>query len=130
MPEPKSAAPAPLRIFCLEDNPLIVFHLEQMIEDLGHVFAGSSESFAGLRDQFSPGGMDVALVDIDLADGATGPAAAKWLAARGVPSLFVTGQDEMAVQHAAVSIGALSKPVTPIALAEALVGVGRYPARS
>jgi hypothetical protein len=47
------ASMAPLRIFCLEDNPLIVFHLEQLIEDLGHVFAGSLESFAALQKQGS-----------------------------------------------------------------------------
>ena len=28
----------PLRIFYLEDNPLIVFHVEAMIEDLGCIF--------------------------------------------------------------------------------------------
>ncbi len=39
---------SPLRIFYLEDNPLIVFHIEAMIEDLGYVFAGSASSFAAL----------------------------------------------------------------------------------
>nr|WP_234835868.1 hypothetical protein [Sinorhizobium meliloti] len=35
---------SPLRIFYLEDNPLIVFHIEAMIEDLGYVFAGSASA--------------------------------------------------------------------------------------
>ncbi|WP_244495128.1 hypothetical protein [Bosea sp. Root483D1] len=64
---------APLRLFYLEDNPLIVFHVEAMIEDIGHVFAGSLSSFAELKASFSKIAMDGALIDIDLADGTTGP---------------------------------------------------------
>lgn len=30
-----------MRIFCLEDNPQIVVHVEQLIEEMGHVFAGA-----------------------------------------------------------------------------------------
>lgn len=80
--------PIPLRVFYLEDNPLIVFHIEAMIEDLGHVFAGSLSSFAELEASFGELAMDCALVDIDLADGATGPEAAEWLLNKGIPSIF------------------------------------------
>lgn len=76
--------PIPLRVFYLEDNPLIVFHIEAMIEDLGHVFAGSLSSFAELKASFSELVMDCALVDIDLADGPTGPEAAEWLMNKGI----------------------------------------------
>lgn len=111
---------APLRVFCLEDNPLIVFHLEQMIEDLGHVFAGALESFDDLLNRAPAIEMDCALVDIDLADGATGPAAAAWLSARGIPSVFVTGQEAIAAQHPDICVGIVPKPITDAALAEAL----------
>lgn len=70
---------APLRIFFVEDNPLIAFHVEAMIEDLGHVFAGAADSFAELAKTVGALEIDGALVDIDLADGRTGPAAAAWL---------------------------------------------------
>ena len=105
-----SHGPPPLRVFCLEDNPLLVFHLEQMIEDLGHEFVGASDSFAALRDA-SPIIMDVALVDIDLADGRTGPAAAAWLRERGVSVGFVTGQAAIAAQYAQISACVLAKPI-------------------
>lgn len=75
---------SPLRIFYLEDNPLIVFHIEAMIEDLGYVFAGSASSFADLVGRIETIEVDGVLVDIDLADGRTGPAAAKWLRQRGI----------------------------------------------
>lgn len=115
----------PLRIFCLEDNPLIVFHLEQIIEDLGHVFAGARESFADLKAGWTTLRMDCALVDIDLADGRTGPEAAAWLTTRHVPIVFVTAQDGIAAKHAGIAAGVVSKPVTPTSIALALHGMPR-----
>jgi CheY-like chemotaxis protein len=102
--------PARLRVLCLEDNPLIAFHLEQMIEDLGHVFHGAMESFTQLRS-LGPGNADVVLVDIDLADGSTGPAAARWLLDRGIPAIFVTGQKDLAALHADAVVATLIKPI-------------------
>lgn len=110
----------PLRIFYLEDNPLIVFHIEAMIEDMGHIFAGSAASFAELRAEFDSLDMDGALVDIDLADGRTGPDAAAWLQERGIASIFVTGQVDVAAEHSGVALGTISKPVLDEALAKNL----------
>jgi DNA-binding LytR/AlgR family response regulator len=110
----------PLRIFYLEDNPLIVFHIEAMIEDLGHVFAGSASSFTELRAEFDTLEIDGALVDIDLADGRTGPDAAAWLQERGIASIFVTGQIELAADHAGAALDTILKPVSVGALAEKL----------
>lgn len=116
---------ASLRIFCLEDNPLIVFHLEQMIEDLGHVFAGAAESFADLQAIWTTLRMDCALVDIDLADGRTGPDAAAWLAHRRVPVIFVTAQEAVAAPYATTAGAVVSKPISPVALATALSSILR-----
>lgn len=110
----------PLRILYVEDNPLIVFHVEAMIEDLGYVFAGSVDSFAELMAGFDAFEIDAALVDIDLADGRTGPAAAAWLQERGIPSIFVTGQVGVAAEYPAVSLGTISKPISAQELAEKL----------
>jgi CheY-like chemotaxis protein len=115
---PTPSSPAALRILYLEDNPLIVFHVEQLVEDLGHVFVGSLDSFALLKDQFDALEFDAALVDIDLADGSTGPDAAAGLHARGVPSIFVTGQEQVAVAHGGVSRAVITKPIAPAELAE------------
>ena len=115
---PPSATP--LRIFCLEDNPLIVFHLEQMIEDLGHVFAGSSASFMELQQRVSTIEMDCALVDIDLADGASGPSAAAWLLSRGIPCAFVTGQEAVAARFPEISVATVGKPINKASLVVAL----------
>lgn len=117
----------PMRILYIEDNPLIVFHIEQMIEDLGHVFVGSIDSFSELQKQYPSLEIDGALIDIDLADGATGPKAAAWLHERGIPSIFVTGQVQVAAGHRDVSLGVVAKPVSPDELGEkiALFSRGR-----
>lgn len=120
MREKVSTSASPMRILYLEDNPLIVFHVEQMIEDLGHVFAGALDSFAELQKQFTSLEMDGALVDIDLADGSTGPQAAAWLHQRGIPTIFVTGQRQVAAEHRDVSLAAITKPIAPAELAEKL----------
>ncbi len=115
----------PLRIFCIEDNPLIVLHLEMMIEDAGHRFAGSAESFASLRAEIEEIAFDLALVDIDLADGRTGGEIAAWLLARGCPSLFVTGQEQVAENYADISLGVIVKPITADLLAAKLSKIQR-----
>lgn len=101
----------PLRIFYLEDNPLIVFHVQSMIEDLGHIFVGSLGSFAELKASIDKLEIDGALIDIDLSDGPTGPAAAELLLKRGIASIFVTGQEQTAAQYASRSLGIISKPI-------------------
>lgn len=114
-------APVPaLRVLCLEDNPLIAFHLEQMIEDIGHVSIGSLESFADLKERAASMEIDCALVDIDLADGPTGPAAVAWLSSRGIPSVFVTGQETIAEAHSKIVVGIVVKPVVETALSAAM----------
>lgn len=101
-----------MRILYLEDNPLLAFHVEQMIEDAGHTSAGSHASFSELKEAFASLQFDAALVDIDLADGPTGPDAAAWLHTRGIPALFVTGQGQVAAQHPDVSLGWIEKPIS------------------
>ena len=107
-----------MRILYLEDNPLLAFHVEQMIEDLGCVSAGSLSSFSELREKFESLEFDAALVDIDLVDGPTGPQAVAWLKKRGIPAIFVTGQTQVAAKHHDISLGYIEKPISPSDFAE------------
>lgn len=115
-----TATDTPLKVVCLEDNPLIVFHLQQMIEDLGHHFVRAFESFCDMREQVEVEHIDCVLIDIDLTDGRTGPDAATWLQERGVPALFVTGQDRLACELSDRVMGIVPKPVSFDALRHAL----------
>ncbi|MBZ9647092.1 response regulator [Sphingobium sp. 3R8] len=116
----RNPAAPPLRLYCVEDNPLIVFHLEQLIEDAGHVFVGSADSFSQLKMDAEVAAIDGVLVDIDLADGRTGPDVAAWLKALGIPSLFVTGQDDVAARYSDIVRGVINKPVATAGFAEKL----------
>ena len=101
-----------LRIFCVEDNVLLVMDLQMMIEDAGHIYAGSAARFDEVQAAFAETEFDLALIDIDLADGRTGGAIAEWLKVRGRPSFFLTGQDQLAEEeYAEVSLGTIAKPV-------------------
>jgi DNA-binding LytR/AlgR family response regulator len=88
-----------------------------MIEDAGHIFAGFADSFAQLKIELDVTGVDGALVDIDLADGRTGPGVVAWLKERDIPCIFVTGQEEVAAQHADLAVAAIIKPVVASDLA-------------
>lgn len=112
MPAQTPSPTPPLRVLCLEDNPLIVMHLEQLIEDCGHIFVAALESFAELEDAFDAMAVDGVLVDIDLADGRTGPDAAAWLRDRQVPALFVTGQEQLAQAFRHLVVGVVPKPLS------------------
>ena len=113
-------ARAPLRIYCVEDNPLIVFHIEHLVEQAGHVLVGFAESFSQLKADPVVKDIDGALVDIDLADGRTGPDAAAWLKRQGIRSIFVTGQQEIAKRYADQAIAVITKPIAAGDFAEKL----------
>jgi CheY-like chemotaxis protein len=101
-----------LRILYVEDNPLIVFHVQALVEDLGHIFAGSFSSFTEIQAaNRSFDDIDGALIDIDLSDGPTGPAVAEWFNHRNIPSIFVTGQEHVAARYKHVSLGIIGKPI-------------------
>lgn len=121
-----TSSPPALRILCLEDNPLIAFHVEQMIEDLGHIPVTTLHSFTELQE-LPDVAADCALIDIDLADGCTGPDAAQWLRQRDIPGIFVTGQKEIAEANASLVVGYLVKPVMMDGLKQVLEQVAVMP---
>lgn len=101
-----------MRVLCVEDNPIILLHVISLLEDLGHEVVASFASFSDLKSGFEHGAADLALMDIDLADGRTGPDAAKWLLDRSIPSIFVTGQEQLALDYKKLAIGSILKPVS------------------
>jgi len=113
-------APRPLSVICVEDNALLATHLQLLIEEAGHRFAGLATSFSEVRVLFEQRHFDLALVDIDLADGRTGGDIAEWLKVRGRATLFITGQDELARAFDHLSLGIIAKPVSERELVDAL----------
>ena len=98
-------------ILIIEDEFLIAAEMEAMIQDLGHKSAGIADTLDAALEKASPD-VDVALVDINLADGATGPLVGERLAAEfGIEVVFVTANPRQLGEGVSGTLGALEKPV-------------------
>lgn len=100
----------PAKVLIVEDEILIGLETEATIQDLGHISVGIAATAAealALAERERP---DIALVDVNLADGATGPTVAAELAGRGVAVVFVTANPRVVEASAGIAVGVLDKP--------------------
>ena len=81
---------SPLSILLVEDEPLIVMMMEDVLDELGHQVAGSADSVVGALAALDGVAFDVAILDLRLRDGPSW-AVADALADRGLPYLLATG---------------------------------------
>jgi CheY-like chemotaxis protein len=84
------AQPARLRVLLVEDESLIAMLVEDLLGQLGCTLAGVVLSIDKALEAIERGGIDLALLDVDLGGEPVYPVA-KALAARGVPFLFMSG---------------------------------------
>jgi DNA-binding response OmpR family regulator len=96
-------------ILIVEDEMLVAFELEAILEDLGHTPIGIAPDLSS-ADSFADQDIDLALVDLNLRDGLTGPEIGKRLSARGVTVLFITANPRLLGEGVAGTIGVLTKP--------------------
>jgi len=103
----------PARIAIVEDEFLIALEMEEVVRDLGHFPVGVADTAEGALDMArSEERIDVALVDVNLADGATGPTVGRRLASEfGIEVVFVTANPAQLGPGVEGTIGALEKPV-------------------
>lgn len=97
------------RILIVEDEMLVAWELGAILEDLGHEVAGIAPDLATAQ-AFVSEPIDLALVDLNLRDGLTGPEIGKMLGAKGVTVLFVTANPRLLGNGVAGAIGVLTKP--------------------
>jgi two-component system, response regulator PdtaR len=105
---PKVITPKILLI--VEDQILLAMGLKGELEDGGYrvlELAVRHQEAIALALEVTP---DLALVNIDLAEGDDGVALARDLKALGIPVLFISGQPARAKLAMAVAIASLSKP--------------------
>jgi len=102
---------APLSVLIVEDEPLIAMMIEDFIEMLGHQLAGSCDSVASALPRVAEGGFDVAILDVNLRDGACWPVADA-LKARGVPFVLASGGHVEPPPAAHADALQLAKPFT------------------
>ncbi len=97
------------RILVVEDEILVALELEATAQDLGHEVVGiaaDTQTALSLADQ-----AEIALVDVNLRDGETGPAIGRRLAQEyGVTVVFVTANPAQLGQGVPGALGVVSKP--------------------
>lgn len=91
---------------------LVAMNLEMILEDLGHDPVGIVPDLAA-AEPFYDTPLDLALVDLNLRDGLTGPQIAERLSNCGVPVLFITANPRMLGDGIAGTIGVITKPTDP-----------------
>lgn len=118
----------PTSILIVEDEFLIALEMEEVIRDLGHAPVGIADDMTSAMERASSE-IDVALVDVNLADGATGPLIGARLAAEyGIQVVFVTANPTQLGSGVSGTLGALEKPVSLTILKQVLdyvIAVGR-----
>ena len=100
-----------MRVLIVEDELVIAIDVEASLTEEGHQIVGiarESETALALGHRLRP---DLALVDIQLVDGETGPEIARHLKDMGVPVLFMTANPDVLPSDMAGALGAVPKPV-------------------
>lgn len=100
-----------LRVMIVEDQALLAMELELVLADCGCDVVGCAMDRDGafaIADRESP---EMALVDVNLLDGMTGPQVAQRLVAdHGTAVIFLTANPEQIPEGFSGALGAVSKP--------------------
>jgi CheY-like chemotaxis protein len=117
----------PLRIAIAEDNWFVAQHLRGELAALGHTVVGVARTAQDLVELVARERPDLALVDIRLADGSDGLAAAREVQTRfDVPAIAATGHLLANEAKAAGLLGLLSKPYTSAGLRAIVEGAADW----
>ena len=103
---------APNRILIVEDEPLIAMMLEDFVDMVGKSVAGTADSVAGALALIEQGGVDAAILDLNLRGGEKSTPVAAALSGRGIPFVFATGGSGDSVDPAYRDRPCLTKPFT------------------
>ncbi|MCJ2185501.1 response regulator [Novosphingobium beihaiensis] len=99
------------KVLIVEDEFLLALQLEDILAGGGHAVVGTAPDLASLDSlDEAP---DVALVDLNLRDGLTGPVAARQLAGQfGARVIYVTANPGQIGTPADTAVGVVQKPFT------------------
>ncbi|OWQ96966.1 hypothetical protein CDQ92_07660 [Sphingopyxis bauzanensis] len=79
------------QVLIVEDDAFIALLLEEFVDILGHQTAAIVDRVGAALERIALGGIDVAVVDVHLANGEMADAIAMALADRAIPFLVATG---------------------------------------
>jgi DNA-binding response OmpR family regulator len=107
------------KILIVEDEIFVALEIEQIVEDAGFqvgAIAADRDTALAAADA-----CDIALVDLNLRDGPTGPSIGMELASRfGVRVIYVTANPAQIGEAAVAALGVVTKPFRPQSIAGAL----------
>ncbi|MFC3213841.1 response regulator [Novosphingobium panipatense] len=107
------------KVLIVEDEFLVALQLEDILADGGHAVIGTVPDMASLGNLGEI--PDIALVDLNLRDGLTGPAIARDLSGRyGVRVIYVTANPGQIDTPAPTAVGIVQKPFTRQAILSAI----------
>ncbi|AXB78590.1 response regulator [Novosphingobium sp. P6W] len=106
-------------VLIVEDEILIAMEIERILEEAGYrVIAIAADQQEALRAGEKA---DLALIDLNLRDGPTGPIIARELAAQyGVRVVYVTANPAQIGEPASTAMGCIRKPFTDDAILTAV----------
>jgi CheY-like chemotaxis protein len=113
---------AALSVLVIEDEPLIAMMIEDFIDMLGHKVAGNCDSVAEALTKVEEGGFDVAILDVNLRDGACWPVADA-LKEKGIGFVVASGGHVDPPPPAHAEAHQLGKPFTLDGVQSALESV-------
>lgn len=109
------------RILIVEDEPLVAFDNEYLLQDAGYQVIASVDTVQDAIETIVLAHPDLVLADVGLSDGGTGLDVARAARDAGVPLIFVTGA--CPTEARALAVGCLAKPYTQRDLLAAIEAV-------
>lgn len=107
-------------ILIVEDETLVALEMESILEERGYEVLGIASDLEGAL-AYAHRKVDLALVDLNLRDGLTGPEIGQWLAnEHRAAVLFVTANPRLLGDGIAGTIGVLTKPTDESSLTSAV----------
>lgn len=108
-----------LRVLVVEDQSILALEIELVLRDLGHQVVGTATDLDRSLALAASEPVDLALVDVNLTDGPTGPEIARRLVAEhGTVVVFLTANPEQIPEGFSGAIGVMTKPFDEVTLRE------------
>lgn len=112
------------RILVVEDEPLVAFDNEYLLNDAGYEVVATVDTLDAARKVIETESLDLVLTDIKLNGDGDGTGVARIARGRGVPVLFVTGH--CSDEAKSLGVGCLAKPYSDRVLKGALDALDRH----
>lgn len=115
-----------LRVLIVEDEALLVMDLESMLVDAGHLVVGEAASLRQMSDIPAESDPDIALVDINLAEGSCGLDVCAQIRHRWERTIvvFLTANPGQVPRDFGGGHGIIAKPFSRVCLMSAIRYIG------